>query len=84
LVAQANGADGGYYVLGADLFAFQVAFGRELFVQHNLGYAGAVAEIEKDKIAVVAAAVDPAHEDDLLAGVGGAQIAAEMGTFETA
>jgi hypothetical protein len=32
---------------------------------------------------VVAAAVDPAHEDDLLAGVGGAEIAAEIGAFES-
>jgi hypothetical protein len=33
---------------------------------------------------VIAAAVYPAHEDDLLPGVGGAEIAAEMSTFETA
>ena len=46
--------------------------------------AGAVAQVEEDEVAVVAAAVDPAHEDDLLAGVGGAQFAAEMGAFQIA
>jgi hypothetical protein len=61
-----------------------VAVGGELLVEHNLRNAGAVAQVEEDEVAVVAAAVDPAHEDNLLAGVGGAQIAAEMGTFETA
>jgi hypothetical protein len=53
-----------------------MAFGGQLFIEHDLADAGAVAEIEKDEVAVVAAAVDPAHEDDLLAGVGGAQVTA--------
>jgi hypothetical protein len=49
-----------------------------------LGYAGAVAEVKEDEVAVVAAAVDPAHENHLLACVGGAEIAAKMCPFETA
>ena len=82
-VAQAHLADGGDDVLGADLLAFGVAVGGQLLVEHNLGDAGAVAQIEEDEVAVVAAAVDPAHQDHLLAGVGGAQVAAEMRPFET-
>ena len=61
-----------------------MAVGREFFVENDLCDAGAVAQVEKDEIAVVAAAVDPAHQDDLLAGVGGAQCAAEMRPFEVA
>jgi hypothetical protein len=61
-----------------------VAVGRELLVEHDLGNAGAVAQIEKDQVAVVAAPVDPAHQNHLLAGVGGAQVAAKMRPFEIA
>ena len=83
-IAQADFAHGGDDVLGANLLALGVAFGDELLVEHDLGDAGAVAEVEKDEVAVVAAAVDPAHEDHLFAGVGGAQLAAEMRAFEIA
>ena len=83
LVAQADLADGGDDVLGAHLLALGVAVGGELLVEDDLGDAGAVAQVEEDEVAVVAAAVDPAHEDHLLAGVGGAQVAAEMRPFET-
>ena len=83
-VAQAHLAHGGDNVLGADLFALQVAFGRQLLVEDDLGDAGAVAEVEEDEVAVVAAAVDPAHQNHLLAGVGGAQVAAQMRPFEIA
>jgi hypothetical protein len=60
-----------------------VAFGRQFLVEDDLGDAAAVAQIEKDQVAVVAAAVDPAHEDDVLAGVSGAKIAAHVGAFES-
>ncbi len=80
-VAQADFADGGDDILGADLLALGVALGDELLVEHDLGDAGAVAEVEEDEVAVVAAAIDPAHEDNLLACVSGAQIAAEVGAF---
>jgi len=54
----------------------------QLLVEHDLGDAGAVAEVEKDEVAVIAAAVHPAHQNHLLAGVGGAQFAAKMRPFE--
>ena len=69
---------------GPHLLALGVAVGRQFLVEHNLRDAGAVAQVEKDEVAVVAAAVDPAHQDHLLAGVGGAQIAAKMRPFEIA
>ena len=83
-VAQADFADGGDDILGAHLLALGVAVGDKLLVENDLGDAAAVAEVEEDEVAVVAAAVDPAHEDDVLACVGGAQIAAEVGAFESA
>ncbi len=58
--------------------------GNQFFIEHNLGNAAAVAHIEKDQVAVIAATVNPAHEHYLLAGVGGTQFAAEMGTFQIA
>ena len=45
---------------------------------------GAVAEVEEDEVAVVAAAVDPTHEDYGFSGVGGAQLSAHMSTFKIA
>ena len=82
--AQAHLAHSGNHVLRPHLLALQVAVGRQLLVQHNLRDAGAVAQIEKDQVAVVAAPVHPAHQDHLLPGVGGAQVAAKMRPFETA
>ena len=84
LVAQAHLAHGGDDVLRPHLLALQVAVGGQLLVQHDLRDAGAVAQVEEDEVAVVAAAVDPAHQHHLLAGVGGAQFAAEMRPFEIA
>ena len=77
LVAQADLADRGDNVLGAHLLALGVAVGGQLLVEHDLADAGAVAQVEEDEVAVVAAAVDPAHDDHLLTGVGGAQFAAD-------
>jgi hypothetical protein len=44
-----------------------------LGVEDDLGYAGAVAKIDKKQVAVVAPAIDPSHEDGFFACVGGAQ-----------
>jgi hypothetical protein len=82
--AQAHLADGGNDILRADGFTLEVAFGCELFIQDNLRDAGAVAEVEEDQVAVVTAAVDPAHEDDVLTGICGSEIAAQMRTLESA
>jgi hypothetical protein len=55
-----------------------------LLVEDDLGDAGAVADIEEDEVAVVAAAVDPAHEDDVLVCVGCAEVSAHVGAVEGA
>ncbi len=83
-VAQADLADCGHDVLRADCLALQVPIGSELFVEHHLGDARAVAHVEKDEVAVVAAAVDPAHQDNRLPGMRRAQFTAKVGAFKTA
>ncbi len=50
----------------------------ELDVDDDLGDAGAVAQINEDDVAEVAAAVDPSHEDGFLAGIGGAERATHV------
>ena len=51
-----------------------------LLVEHHLGDAAAVANINKDQVAQVAPPVDPSHEYGLLAGVSRTQSAAHMCT----
>ncbi len=48
----------------------------------DLGDAAAVAQIEEDEIAEIAPLVHPSHEHNFGAGVGGAQLAAHMSTFQ--
>jgi hypothetical protein len=55
-----------------------------LGVEDDLGDAEAVAEVEEDEAAVVAAAVDPAHEGDGFAGVGRAELAAGVRALKSA
>ena len=58
--------------------------GGGLLVDDHLGDAGAVAQIEEDEPAVVAAAVDPAHENDILARVFGAKLSTHPGALQSA
>jgi len=78
LIAQLDLAGDGQHVLAAHALHALVKLRAALFVEDNLGDAGAVAEIDKDQVAVIAAAVDPAHESDGLACIGGTQFAATM------
>jgi hypothetical protein len=55
-----------------------------LAIENHLAYAAAVADIDEDKIAQVAAAVHPAHEHNVFVGIGGAECAAGMRPFEIA
>ncbi len=50
--------------------------------EHDLGQAAAIAEIDEHAAAVVASRGHPAKQNDALAGVGGAQRAAVMGSFQ--
>ena len=60
----------------------RVPAGETLLVEHDLRDAGAVAHVEKNEVAVVAAAIDPAHEGNGGSGVGGAEVSAEVRVFE--
>jgi len=82
--AVAEDAGDGDDVLGTRGFGLGVCFGRHFFVEHDLRDAGAIAEVEEDEVAVVAAAVDPTHEGNGLAGVGGAEFAAGVRALERA
>jgi hypothetical protein len=62
----------GYYEFAAGLFGFGVGLRLRFFVEHDLDDAGAVADVEEEQVAEVAAAMDPAHYDGVGAGVGGA------------
>ena len=82
--AVAEDSGDGDDVLGTGGFGLGVGCGRDFFVEHDLRDAGAIAEVEEDEIAVVAAAIDPAHEGDGLAGVGAAEFAAGVRALERA
>ena len=71
-------ADGGDHEFVAQLFGFFVDGGVEFGVADDLRYAGAVAKIDEDELAEVAAAVDPSHEDGFFACVGEAQCPAHV------
>ena len=54
----------------------------QLFIEDDLRDSGAVAQINKDQLAQVAAAMHPAHQDHVFIGVGCAQAAAVVGAFQ--
>ncbi len=53
----------------------------QFVIEHDLGYAGAVAQVDEDNLAEVAAAVDPSHENDLFTGIGEPKRSAHMSSF---
>ena len=71
----------GHDILRTHVLGLRVTIGREVLIEDNLGDAGAVAEIEEDEVAVIAAAIDPAHQDDIFAGIAGAKLTAGMGAL---
>ena len=52
--------------------------------EYDLGYAGAVAQIDENKLAQIAAPIDPSHEHDFFTGIGEAKLSAHMSSFEVA
>jgi hypothetical protein len=55
-----------------------------LLVEDDLRDAGAVAQVEKDEVAVVAPPVDPAHQDHVLPRVLGAKLSTHLRPLQTA
>jgi hypothetical protein len=53
----------------------------EFFIEHNLSQTRAVAQVNKNQVAQITAAVHPAHEDSFFASVGGAQSSALVSTL---
>ncbi len=64
------------------LFGFFVRFGMQLFVEHNLRQSRAVAQVNEDQLAQIAAAMNPAHQDHIFISVRRAQVAAVVGAFQ--
>jgi hypothetical protein len=58
--------------------------GAQFVIEHNLGDAGSVAQVDEDDLAEVTAAVDPSHENDFFAGVGEPKGSAHMSSSEVA
>src|SRR5208337_269185 len=70
--------------LVAQGFRLFVHGGIEFVVEDHLGYAGAVAQVDEDDLAEVAAAVDPSHEHNFLACIGESKLPAHMSSPEVA
>ena len=66
----------GDHIFRADLFSAFVHIFRHAGLEDDLGDAVAVAEIGEDDRTVVAAPVDPSHQDGALAGISGAKLSA--------
>ena len=72
------------HVLRAHLFGAIVNAGVHILVEHHLGNAVAVPQVHEHHAAMVAAAVYPAHQQNVFARVRGAQRAAGMGPAKVA
>ena len=68
----------------AHLFGALVNRRIDLFVENRLRQAFPVAQVDENDGAMIAPPVDPSHQEDLLARVGGAQLAAAMSTAKLA
>jgi hypothetical protein len=56
----------------------------DLFVKHYLRNAAPVANVQKDKVAMVAPPVHPAHQNHVLSGLLGPEISTHMRSLQTA
>ena len=71
-----------YDKLRAQLFSLRMRFRMQLIVEHDLRDSRAVAKVDEDQLAEIAAALNPAHQDDFFIGVRGAQRAAISCAFQ--
>jgi hypothetical protein len=55
-----------------------------LLIQHDLHGANAVAKVNKEQVAEIAATVHPSHQNHGFAGIAGAQSSAHMTALQTA
>src|SRR5258708_38786882 len=78
LVALAHLADGGHHKFRAQAAGFLVDGGIPPFVENQLGDSTAISEINKNHVAEITAAVDPAHQDNLFPCVPSANVSAHV------
>ena len=71
-------------ILGAYRFGALVDSRVHILMKDCLRVAGAVAHIDKDDGAVIAAAVGPAHQEDFLSGMFGAEFTAHVSAAKVA
>jgi hypothetical protein len=64
------------------VLSLRVPFRRKIFVQNNLSDSGAVAQVKKDEVAVIATAIDPTHKNDVLAGITDAKLPTGVGSLQ--
>ena len=64
------------HVLRTELFGLACTAASAIGVEDDLRHAVAIAQVDEDDAAEIAAAMDPAHQQGALAGVGGAQLSA--------
>ncbi len=79
--AQFHRAGDGNHVLIAQSSGLFVEGGIALGIDDNLSDAAAVAQIDEKQVAMVAAAIDPAHQHSLFARVGSAESTAHVGSL---
>ena len=65
----------GHHVFRAQFLGARMRSLAQLFIENDLRDSAAVAQIDEDEIAKVAPPVHPAHQHDVLVGVGRAQVA---------
>ena len=83
-VATLDGSDGGDHEFVAQRFRFLVHGGIQFVIENDLRHAGAVAQVDEDNLAEVAAAVDPSHEHNFFSGVGGPKRSAHVSSSKIA
>ncbi len=81
LVAQDAFAGHGNHILTAHLLSQREQPGIILLIVDDLGYALAIAQVQKKHRSVIAVTVDPAHDRDSLSDVFTTQLAAVMSPF---
>src|SRR5580704_5622175 len=74
----------GDYEFAAHLFRLGMRFRLRFFVEDHLDDSSAIAHVEEEEIAKVAAAMDPAENNDVLIGVRSTECAAVVSAFQIA
>jgi hypothetical protein len=68
----------------ARVFRFGVGFWMSFLIENHLHNSRAIANVEKQQIAEIAPTRDPPHDDHIVAGIFGAQIAAVVCSLQIA